>query len=217
MRICSHRLRGANPLIESEEDIDLPMYSLKFFNFWLIGLIAISLASTGQSRERIADPLNPFHRDYVTLEVASHFPVSHSQEFLSPNKSTWYLGYNHFLSRHWNVGISVGFKSFLRNDTGKELALLSISNQSLYVIRLYHPTYLMLGTKLLYLTPNEKSRLPIIKEPDFETEIGVAGVAQITHLDGALLYSFRVDRWRGTKTNKFHGFELALGISYYLK
>ncbi|WP_132321559.1 hypothetical protein [Pseudobacteriovorax antillogorgiicola] len=163
------------------------------------------------------DPLNPFDKDYVTLELAGNFPIARSQELFSPYKKTWFLGYDHYLNRHWNVGISLGFKSYYRDALNKELALLSVSNHSLYVIRLYHPTYLMLGTKFIYMTPNEKSRFPLVKEPDFETEIGVGVAARLAHIQGPFVYSLRIDRWRGTKTNKLHGFEVAVGISYRLK
>ena len=163
------------------------------------------------------DPINPFSKNYVSLEVAGNFPISRSQNLFSPHKKTWILGYSHFLNRKWNVSISLGFKSLYRNSENQELALLSLSNHSLYVVRLYHPTYLMVGTKLIYMTPNEKSRFPLVKEPDFETEIGVGAVAQLVHFQGPFLYSLRIDRWRGTKTNRLHGFEVAFGVSYRLK
>ena len=175
-----------------------------------------SISSASYSSDRKSDPSNPFHSDYLSLEIAGHYPVAHTQRRLSPYQNSWYLAYNHFLNQSWNVGLSVGFKSFLRKDNGQELAFFSVSNHSLYIIRLYHPTYLMVGSKIQYLTPNEKAGFPINKSPDFETEIAVAATLQLAHTQGPIIYTFRIDRWRGTKTNRFHGFEVAMGVNYYL-
>ena len=172
---------------------------------------------TASGENNLKDDINPFYKDYVSLEFVKNYPISKAQDQFAPNKKTWLLGYTHFLSREWSVGISAGFKSLLREELGKELALLSFSNHSHYVIRLYHPTYLMIGTKLTYMTPNEQSKLPLIKDPDFETEVGVGVSAQLAHKWGPTLITFRIDRWRGTKTNRLHGFEVAVGLSHRLK
>ena len=190
------------------------MLPLKFVFLNLIYLSISSLAFASKNSSPLDDPLNPFGKDYLSLELAGNYPIANSQKYFSPNKRTWLLGYSHFLSRHWNVGLSLGFKSLYRDQINKELALLSVSNQSLYVIRLFHPTYLMLGTKLIYLIPNEEAGFPLAKEADFETEIGAGAVLQLSHMSGPIIYQIRVDRWRGTKTNRLHGFELAMGISY---
>lgn len=178
-------------------------------------LLCLWLFSFGHGLAAESDPINPFSKDYISLEYVKNYPTSKGQEQFSPFRKTLFLGYQHFLNQQWNVGITLGFKSFSKSALEGELALLSFSNHSYYVIRIHHPTYLMLGTKLIYMTPNEQSNLPLSKDADFETEVGIGISAQLTQVIGSYLLTLRADRWRGTKTNKLHGFELALGLSLH--
>lgn len=158
-----------------------------------------------------------FRKDYLTIELVGNYPVSPKKDLFSPNKRTWFLGYGHLLNEDWYVGINIGFKSLLEKESGQELALLTVSNQSMYVIRLFHPAYLMIGTKLIYMAPTKSSSFPLTKQASYETEIGAGMIAQLAYFSGQYVYHIRMDRWRGTKTNKLHGFEVAVGISYGLK
>lgn len=161
-----------------------------------------------------SDAINPFSKDYITTEYTANYPTGNGNEYFDTGFRKLIFGYTHFLSEKWGVGLSIGFKSFKRKDIDREFALLSLSNESFYITRLYHPVYFLIGTKLLYMTPNQRSKLPPLRDPDYETEIGAGVSAKLCYIDKSWLYWLRVDRWRGTKTNRLHGFEVGLGISY---
>ena len=76
---------------------------------------------------------------------------------------------------------------------------------------------MMFGPKILYLLPTQHSFLPILSDPEFNTEIGAgASMMLALILNDDLLLSIRVDRWRGTKTDLFHGVEVGVGVNYKL-
>ena len=67
------------------------------------------------------------------------------------------------------------------------------------------------------MIPTQKSRFPVLKDPEFQTEIGISlSMVYLYVLNDKYTFLARLDRWRGTKTNKFHGFEAALGFQYHL-
>lgn len=164
---------------------------------------------------KIQDQLpSPFQKSYLLLEATENFPVSQGLKYFSPYRRTLTVSYQHVLGAEWIVGVSANFKSFRRTDLDREFALLSFSNQTQYVIRLHHPAYLLIGTKLMYLQTAQYARLPLVREPDFETEIGAGLTASFAYiLARDWVASFRVDRWRGINTNRLHGFEVAFGLA----
>ena len=147
-------------------------------------------------------------------------PIVHTQQRLNGRYATWSLGYRNNLDADWIMGISLGFKSFEYREgeaQGQELSFMSVNHESLYVLRLYHPAYLLLGTKILYMIPVQRSAFPLQREPRFETEIGAGLTLNIVyHLKPGWMLQARIDRWRGTRTDKFHALESAFGFSYGL-
>lgn len=155
----------------------------------------------------------PFQKDYLIIEAISNFPVSQSLDYFRPFQRTFGLNYTHVLSREWIVGVSGQFKSMRRKDIDREFALLTFSNQAQYVVRLYHPAYLLVGGKWLYMVASQRARFPLVRDPDYETEIGAGLSATFAYiLAEDWLLTLRLDRWRGTNTNRLHGFEAAIGI-----
>ena len=162
------------------------------------------------------EEMNAFQEDYLTAEFAANYPAGNGREYFRTGLRRFQIGYTHLLNDQWGVGLSIGYKSLFRKDIDRELGLLSITNESFYITRLYHPVYLLTGTKIIYMAPNQRSKLPPLREPDYEVELGVGFSAKLTILDESWMYWLRLDRWRGTKTNRLHGFETAIGASYAL-
>ena len=94
---------------------------------------------------------------------------------------------------------------------------MSIQHEAYIIYPIHYPIYLMFGPKLLYLLPTQRSFLPILGDGEFSTEIG-AGISIMLAYKGTsnTFISVRIDRWRGTKTDKFHGTEVGLGLNYKL-
>lgn len=156
-----------------------------------------------------------FQQQYVLLEGTKNFPLQRSLERFTSYRRTLGLTYLHRLNEEWIFGIGFNFKSLRKFPEDKEFAFSSLYNLAQYVIRLYHPLYLWVGGKWLYMLPVQYARVPMVKDPEFQLEFGAAANFSLVYkaTDKSLI-SFRVDRWRGTKTNRFHGFELALGFGY---
>ncbi len=161
--------------------------------------------------------LNPFTDNYITYEFARETPLGDTKNVFRSLRPNHILGYRHNLGTDWLTGISVGFKSFAERKTGDELSFFSISHESLYIFRLYHPVYLLAGPKFSYMLPSRNAKIPFTKNPNYELEVGAAATAQIAwRILPSFVVHARFDRWRGTKTDFWHGTQTALGFAVSL-
>lgn len=170
-----------------------------------------------------ADP-DPFAKSYVSIEVARNYPTSFTQNHFKAGQYHPTLGYRHNLDGTWLMGVGAQFKIFRRkNEAGEEqesrdLALWTMTHEALKVVRLDHPTYLLVGPKIHYLLPSQAARFPLAREGILPMEIGVAASMTLARLlDSGALVTIRADRWRGTRTMKLHGIEIAVGYSRPLR
>ena len=173
---------------------------------------------------RQEEEMTPFRKSYWAIELTRNFPASYSQNLFSPGGYFPTIRYLHNLDANWMMGVGGGFKMLNRRPEtagaqltakfGPTLAILTLSHETLYVVRLYHPTYLLLGPRLLYMLPTTAARLPFQRDPYYASEIGGAFTAQLVRLVGERgMLTFRVGRWRGTKTTRLQGFEAAIGYA----
>ena len=176
---------------------------------------------------RQEEETTPFRKSYWAIELSRNFPASYSQNLFSPGGYFPTIRYLHDLNANWMTGVGGGFKMLnrrpgtagaqLAEKFGPTLAILTLSHETLYVVRLYHPTYLLLGPRLLYMLPTTAARLPFQRDPYYASEIGGAFTVQLVHLVGERgMLTFRLDRWRGTKTTLLQGFEAAMGYAVNL-
>jgi hypothetical protein len=164
-----------------------------------------------------SENIKVFSSDYLALGIARNFPADLSKETFERGYLHPVLSYHHVSSDRWMNGIGVQFKMLRYKDDKRNLAILTISQESLIIVRLHHPSYLLLGSKLFYLYPAQRSSLPLQSDPKLGLEIGIG-------LSAGFLYtfaekwtlSFYVDRWRGTKTRKIQGLETGARILYHL-
>lgn len=115
---------------------------------------------------------------------------------------------------NWLVSLSVNYKMLHHIEDNTRLNLLSIQEQTLYRLRIYHPLYLFSGGKLLYLYPSETLGIPLRKDGDLSPELGVAATLQIgLEIARHSYLNFYMDLWRGTDTKKFQGREFGITIA----
>lgn len=156
-----------------------------------------------------------FGEDFLSLELTQNYPTSTMAGTLKSDGRQLYLNYYHLLNRTWAVGVSGGFKAFNFKAENESFALFNLSNYAYYMIRLSHPLYLWAGGRWLYLMPLEKAVFPFQRNDNFQNEIGIAASLILTYFStNNLALTFRVDRWRGTGTDKLHGIEVATGIAW---
>lgn len=166
-----------------------------------------------------ADPvseINPFKKNYVAVELARNYPMSFTQNGYEPGRYFPAFSYLHNLDESWIMGLGAQFKILNKKDpeTGF-LGLWTVSHETLYVVRLNHPTYVLVGPKILYLLPTRSAKIPLQKEPNFASEIGGGLSLGLTRVvRERFLLTMRAERWRGTRTMQLHGFEVAFGFGW---
>lgn len=167
-------------------------------------------------------PEDPFAAHYVHFELSRNFPVNKSQESFDPGPYHPAFTYLHNLNGTWVMGLGGQYKILNKkshpNNESDQVALFTLTHEAMASWRLYHPAYLLVGPKLFYMFPSRLAKLPMQKDPNFETEIGAALSVMVayTFIDKSL-FTVRLDRWRGTKTTRFQGIEASFGFAYALK
>ena len=163
--------------------------------------------------------LNPFRKNYLEINYGKNFPISYGQTFFRPGLPHFSLGLQYVLDSKWILGIGLEFKRFeLTEDyqvTENDMALLTLGLETLRMIPVHHPLYLVLGYKLLTINPAKKAAIPIQKEDQFEVEVGIsigAGLAVLLKDQSFLM--LKIDRWRGTKTQRLQGIDINFSYSY---
>ncbi|MBF0440317.1 MAG: hypothetical protein HQK54_00270 [Oligoflexales bacterium] len=211
-----------------------PRFYIKYLLFFLPPVYLY--AGESSNIEKIStsnSDMNFFSEHYITYELAKNTTLIHTQEHYSGYHVTYVIGYRHSMQNKWIAGISTSFKSLMKKDCGKsdcsvppgeeepesvigdELSFVTLTHEILYAHRLYYPSYILLGPKFHYMLPTKRSRFPLLKDGDYDLEIGAAfSLSFVTKIFPKWLLTARVDRWRGTKTNRFHGTEVAFGFNY---
>lgn len=158
------------------------------------------------------DHLRPFHSAYLSLVAARNAPASFSEERFDQGLTTPALFYRHFLDDRWMMTVGGGFKSLYYESRQSMLPILSITHEAGWVVRLYHPTYLVVGPKMLYMVPASKVGLPLQRDEELAAEFGVGvGLTLLHAVSRSWIVHAGIDRWRGTVTNIFHGIEVTAG------
>lgn len=200
---------------------------------WTTSLCAIWLAlapkalAQGEPEPAPAPPLdevNPFRKNYLAVELARNYPMGNTQNRYEPGRFFPAFSYLHDMDESWLMGLGAQFKILNKKDLAPEdvdpvesdsgfLGLWTVAHETLYVVRLNHPTYVLVGPKLLYLLPTRSAKIPLQRESSLASEIGGALSIGLTRVvRDKLLLTMRAERWRGTRTMKLHGFEISFGL-----
>jgi hypothetical protein len=197
----------------------------------MLALVLVGTASTPELRAEdddasrpVADP-SPFRRAYLALEAVRNDPISFSEQHFSPGTIEPDFSYLHSLhngDETWLMGLGAQFKVFARDSDeappSRYLAIWTLFHEILYAARLGYPTYLLVGPKIMYMLPADTGRLPLARDTGYDLEIGGALTVELARVlgDGKRLATLRIDRWRGTKTQKLMGVEIAAGMAWEL-
>lgn len=161
-----------------------------------------------------------FQQNLYSIGLTQNIPADKSEEYLEEGSLHPVFGFKHFNRQGWLVGVLAQFKMLKTKDDESKafreaFSILSVSQETKYGLRLYHPFYTFLGWKLAYLLPTEKGKVPIHRLKNFEAEIGFAlsGSLFMFNSDKTAV-SIYFDRWRGTKTRKLQGFEMGLELHF---
>lgn len=160
---------------------------------------------------------NAFKDNYLSVELVRNQPFSSSQNQFIGGDISQFFSFRHTLRDQWLMGVNVGFKRFKTKLEKRHVSLFTVSQESLRLIRLYHPLYLAIGPKLFYLLPTRGKKLPPEKETEYNREIGIGFAASLQYIFyKRFLLHARLELWRGVNREVFQGTETSLGLSYSL-
>lgn len=159
----------------------------------------------------------PLAKDFWGIEVGKNFPAGATADILRSDQRNFFLTYYHVLDRNWTVGLNGGFRSLALADSSDKFAIFSLSNFAYRAVRLYHPLNLWVGGKWLYLMPVRDVSFPFKDYDEYQAEIGISASLMLTYVWSTdILITLRADRWRGTNTNRLHGYEVSMGSAFEL-
>lgn len=155
--------------------------------------------------------------DFLGIELGQNFPTSATKDKLRTNRRNFFLSYYHLLHRGWAVGVNGGYRSFAVTNSDTKFALFSLSNFVYHIVPLYHPLQLWFGGKWLYLLPVKEETFPFEDYDEYNAEIGVSASMMLTYIwSKNFISTIRADRWRGTNTDRLHGYEVSIGSAWAL-
>ena len=179
----------------------------------LLSASTISSAQTSASPDEAGKSVQPFGRGTYVLEQARNIPQLDTQDKYFAGRTHPVFGYRRLISNEWVMGGMANFKIFNRRDTGSELPILTLSHESLRIIRLWHPAYLLAGFKWDLMVPVRETARPISRSNERPKQFGVALTATVqVEIVRGWMGLLRLDRWRGTADSHLHGIEWAAGI-----
>ena len=192
-------------------------FFLKKNNFYFLCLTFFSfeLIAESQLESLHAAKINSVHKPshYFLISWAKNESVYTSRLDFEAGKWLPGLAYYYGMADDWYVGLSIDIRSFKEKKLGKDVPLLTLSQDSLYKIRIYHPFYLLAGGSLHYLYPLKDSSFPVKKQTLYRTEVGCGlNLGFLYMLSSNISLHSLVEWWRGIQTSNFFGARVAFGV-----
>jgi hypothetical protein len=187
---------------------------------WLFSFSTTGFSAGAANPDLLLEAVNyelqpqAFSESYFGLIVNQNHPWSYGQ-------STWAKGgpsfggeYRFFYKDSWTVSISGEFKQ-LSDLEGKNKALLIGSQESMKLVRLYHPLYLGVGGKFSNYSPVKAISFPYERDDTRAVDNGVSlCVSALWISTPRTAVMLTASRWRSLSTTKRQGIELALSTLY---
>ena len=193
------------------------------FTSSMLVLVIGSLPNMAQSSDKMLHETvldqtpHSLQRHYFQFELVRQNIMQKAATFLKPGRPSILYGYHYNLHNEWLMGLSFTYRSFERIDNDKEFALAAFSHESLKIIRIYKSIFGLFGPKFSYLIPSQEMKFPVQRDDEYKLEIGVGAVFSLIFVVNNNWYlAARLERWRGTATNTFHGLEHGLSVNINL-
>jgi hypothetical protein len=186
--------------------------NINLFGNFSLGILLLCLSSSSFSEEVIET--RAFSTHYFGASFTKTNPASFSQNLYSEGAASSAVQYKYFMRDEWMLALTAGFKSFIQPESSDvDFFAISFDSQRLY--RVYHPTWIAVGFKSMYLIGVERAHIPYTRARDGAHQTGVGAVFSVIHQVGpeAIVHG-SVERWRGTLDNKLHAIEFNVGVSF---
>jgi hypothetical protein len=151
-----------------------------------------------------------FKSSYVGLLINQNHPYSFGLQEYSAGGPSWGVEYRFFFKDTWSLAISGSFKQLEASDRSSA-PIFSLSQETVRLVRLYHPWYLGIGARLQYFVPVKEIVLPYERDNARAIDNGAAVVTALiwqSSDDTALVVS--ANRWTSLNTSKRQGIEFSV-------
>jgi hypothetical protein len=148
------------------------------------------------------------------LGYSKNYPISISKEKFAPSVYHPIIGMRYY-SENWVLGISSQFKMLKNRSNDSKEAYWTLEEEFNYRLRLYHPLYLLIGGKTLFIYPVRAGKIPFKKREDSNSEIGVGATMSFLCLfeNGSGIGVFG-NVWRGTGSRKYEAREFGVHLMF---
>jgi hypothetical protein len=197
------------------------LYSL-FFSTRLFSGLFIVFISCGEAwaveKKQIIPPVptrnyfeqTAFSSSYIGLMINQNHPWSYGNRTWSKGGPSFGVEYRFFYKDEWTLAVSAEFKQLLGVD-GTDRPILVGSQESMKLIRLYHPWYLGIGGRLSSISPVRKVTIPYERDDTRAIETGAAiCVSSLLIASPRVAIMVTASRWRSLVAPKRQGIELLM-------
>jgi hypothetical protein len=166
------------------------------------------------------NPENPpqvFSKSLIGIIFNQNSPWGFGNQTWSEGGPSYGGEYRFFYKDTWTLAISGEFKQLLDTDRN-DSSWFSLSQESMRVLRLYHPWYLGFGASLMYLVPIRKVAIPYERDQTRIIDTGAsASISSIWILNSQMIGMIHISRWRSLSTTKRQGVEVSGSLLFNIR
>jgi hypothetical protein len=185
-------------------------------------LTGILLETTGLCAEIGSEQMSEstpilFPSSYFGILLNQNHPYSYGQSEYTSGGPSWGAEYRFFYKDNWTLAISGSFKQL--NDLQlKSSPNFALSQETLRLVRLYHPWYFAAGARLQYFVPVRRIMLPYERDQTRAIDNGAAiSMAAIWKSSKNTAMIFGVNRWRSLSTSRKQGVEISASTLFTIQ
>ena len=175
--------------------------------------------STNQAQETSISEYQPiaFGVSYIGISLNKNEPLADGTRTWSTGVASWGGEYRFFYKDQWTLALSAEFKG-LKDHSGEDLSLFTASQETMRIVRIYHPFYLTLGGRLSYYVPVKQTAIPYERDPTRPLDTGGAlSIGSIWITSPNVLMLLRSNRWMSFSSTKNQGVEFLATVLFNIR
>lgn len=155
--------------------------------------------------EASENPPLAFRASYAGLLINQTYALSTENGQFTEPKLSWGAEYRFFYKDQWTLSVTGEFRG--QEDIAREeQSTFNISQETMRLIRLYHPWYLTLGGRLSYMLPVKKISIPYERDPKRNMDTGGAlSIGSVFIVNEQFTIMLSSHRWTSFRTSKNQG------------
>jgi hypothetical protein len=146
-----------------------------------------------------------FRPSYASLLINQTYTIANKDGRFTEPKLSWGAEYRFFYKDQWTLSVNGEFNG--REDIAQEeQSTFNISQETMRILRLYHPWYLTLGGRLSYMIPVKKISIPYERDPKRNMDTGGSiSIGSVFIVNERVTIMLSSHRWTSFRTSKNQG------------